>query len=240
MNWIQNDIPDCITALSVPRITAVHTSNAGIRWWTRGHGRFAGDEEKNTGGALFDMLTFRPDSAISFLTALKEPDRHARTQGQPIWVKPGSPVPESPETQRDRPAHTVRIPKQALKPGKQAELTAKNQLVLPPKKRFQSSASNSDSDRDIDSNAERGDKSNKSHRSDKSDKSSASDQTRPLPDLPICQSLNWMWIPIKLNNVGSHAFPPVPATEFTSPKRMVPVPIRRQSQQPGWSTYWMP
>ena len=136
MNWIETDIPDCIDALSVPQITAVHTSNTRIRWSTGGHGRVAGDEEKITAGALLDMLTFRPDSAIRFLSALKEEERPARPGGQPIWVKLGNPVPEIPKTQRDRPAYTLRIPKQADKPGKQAELAATKQLVLPPKKTF--------------------------------------------------------------------------------------------------------
>ena len=187
-----------------------------------------------------DMLTFRPDSAIRFLSALKEQESRARTQGQPMWVKLGNPVPESRETQRDRPAYAVRIPKQAVKPSKQAELAAKKQLVLPPKKFFESSASDSDSDSDIDSDLEKSDKSDKGHRSDKSDKSNASEHTRDLPDLPIPRSLNWMWIPIKLKNARWHAFPAVAATEFTSPKWMVPVPVRRQSRQAGSSTYWMP
>ena len=130
----------------------------------------------------------------------------------------------------------MRILKQAVKPGKQAELAAKKQLVLPPKTNFSASASDSDSDSDIDSNAERSDKSDKSdksHKSDKSDKSSPLEQTRDMPDLPIPGSLNWIWIPIKLQNVGWRAFLAVAATEFTSSKWMVPVPVRRQSRQPG-------
>lgn len=91
MNWIETDITNCISATSVPQITAVHTSAAGIRWSTRGHGRFAGDDDKITAGSLLDMLTFRPDSAIRFLSALKEQERRARTQGQPMWVKLGIP-----------------------------------------------------------------------------------------------------------------------------------------------------
>ena len=104
------------------------------------------------------------DSAIWFPSALKEQERRARTQGQPIWMKLGNPVPGSPETQRDRPAYAVRIPKQAVKPGKQAELAAKKQLVLPPKNHFESSASGSDSDSDIYSGPEKSDKSDQSHR----------------------------------------------------------------------------
>ena len=81
MKWTETDIPDCIIAVSVPQITAVHTSNAGIRWSTHGHGRFAGHDEKIMAGALLDMLTFRPDSAIRFLSALKDQERRAGTQG---------------------------------------------------------------------------------------------------------------------------------------------------------------
>ena len=109
--------------------------------------------------------------------------------------------------------------------------------MLPPKKHFESSTSNSDSDSDIDSNPEKSDKSDKSHRSDKSDKSSALEHTRDLPDLLFPQSLNCLWIPINLKNVGWRSFPADAATEFTSPKWMVSVPVRRQDQQPGWSTY---
>ena len=133
MNWTETDIPDCISALSVPQITAVHTSNGRIGWLTRGHQRFAGDGEKIIAGALVDMLTFSPDFAIRFLSALKEQERRARTQGQAITVKLGSPVPESPETQRERPAYTVRIPKRAVKPGKQSELAAKATCATPQK-----------------------------------------------------------------------------------------------------------
>ena len=115
MSWIEYDIPDCMNALPVPQITAVHTSNAGNRWATRGHGRFAGDDEKIKARGLFDMLTFRPDYAIRFLSALKEQEWRARTQGQL-----GSPMPPSPVMQRDRPACAVRIPKQAVRPGEQA------------------------------------------------------------------------------------------------------------------------
>ena len=74
--------------------------------------------------------------------------------------------------------------------------------MLPPKKHFESSASNSDSDSDIDSNAENSDKSDKSHRIDKSDKSSALEHTRDLSDLRIPQPFTWMWISITLKNVG--------------------------------------
>ena len=133
-------------------------------------------------------------------------------------MKLGNQMPESLETQRDRPAHTVRIPKQAVKSGKQAELAAKKHLLLTTKKIFESCASNSNSDGDVDSNPGKSDKSDKSHRSDKSNRSSASEPTKDMPDLPIPQSLNWMWIPIKLKNVGWCASPAVAATEFTSPK----------------------
>ena len=112
--------------------------------------------------------------------------------------------------------------------------------MLPPKRHFDSSASNSDSDSDIDSDAEKSHKSDKGHRSDKSDKSSASEHTRDPLHLLIPQLLNWMLDPIKLKNVGWRAFPAVAATEFTSPKWMVLVPVRRQSRQQGWSTYQMP
>ena len=64
---------------------------------------------KITSGALLDMLTVRPDSAICFLSALKEQERQARTGGQPVWVKLGNQGPERRETQCDRPAYTVRI-----------------------------------------------------------------------------------------------------------------------------------
>ena len=74
--------------------------------------------------------------------------------------------------------------------------------MLPPKKNFESSASDSDSDSDIDSDAEKSDNRNKSHRSDKSDKSSPCEHTRDMLDLPIPQSLNWMWVPVKLKSVG--------------------------------------
>ena len=135
MNWIKGDIPGCMSALSVPQITAVHTSNAGICWWTLGQGHFAGNDAKITAGALLDMLTFRPDSVIRFLSAVKEEGRRENTQGQRIWVKLANPVPEIPETKRDRPAYTVRILKQAVKPGKQAELAEKENIPsqLPPK-----------------------------------------------------------------------------------------------------------
>ena len=112
--------------------------------------------------------------------------------------------------------------------------------MLPPKKHFKSSISDSDSDNDIDSDPEKSDRSDKCHRSDKSDKSSASEHTRDLLDLRIPQSLNWMWIPINLKNAVRRAFPAFAATEFTSPKQMVPVPVRTQSRQQCWSTYWMP
>ena len=131
-------------------------------------------------------------NSFSRLSALRERERHARTEGQPNWVKLGDAVPESPRTQRDRPAYTVGTPKQAVKPGKQGELAAKKQLVLPREKHFESSASKSDSDSDVDSDAEKSDKSNKSHKGDKSDQISASEHTRDLPDLPIPQSSNWM------------------------------------------------
>ena len=144
-----------------------------------------------------DMLTIRLDSAIRFLSALKEQDRPARTQGPPVRVKLGNPVPESPELQRDCPAYTVGIPKQAAKPSKQAGLSAKKQLVRPPKKRFESSALDRYSDSDIHSDPY------------KSDKSSASEDTSDLPDLAI---------PIKLKGAAWRAFPAVAAPEFTSPR----------------------
>ena len=137
---------------------------------------------KLTAGALLDMLTFLPDSAIRFLSARKGQERRACTQGQPIRMKLGNLLPESPDTQCDRPAYTVSIPNQAVKPRKQAELAAKKQLAPPPKKNFESSASNSDSDSDIYSDAERSDKSDKSHTSNKSDRSGASEHTGDLPD----------------------------------------------------------
>ena len=99
---------------------------------------------------------------------------------------------------------------------------------------MKSSASDCDSDSDIDSDPEKSDKSTKS------DKSSALDRTRDLPYLPIPQSLNWMRIFIRLQNAVWRAFPAVGATEFTSPKWMVPVPVRRHTRQPGCSGYWMP
>ena len=133
----------------------------------------------------------------------------------------------------------MRIQKPAVKPCKQVKLAAKKQLLLQPKKYFEAKSSNSDGDSNIDSDAQKSNKSHKSHRSNKSNKSSASEHTSDLPDLPIPRSLNWMWIPIKLKNVGWRAFPAVAATEFTSSKLMVRVPVRRQSLQPGWSTYSM-
>ena len=240
MNWTKNDIPDCISALSVPQITAVHTTNARICWSTRGQGSFAGDNEEITAVCLMNMFTFRPNSAIHFLSALKEQERLAGTHGPPILVEPANPVPESPEMQRHCPAYTVRIPKQVIKSGKQAGLAAKKHLVLPPKRRFESSASKGNCDSDIDSDPEKSDNSDKSHKSSKRDKSSASEHTRDLPDLLIAPSLYWMWILIKLKNAGWRAFPAVATTEFTSGKWMVLVPVRRHSRQPGWSTYVMP
>ena len=100
----------------MPQITAVHTSYAGIPWSFCGHGRFAGNDEETRACALLEMLKFRPDSAILFLSALKDQERRARIQGQPIWLTISNLVPESPVMRRERPAYTVRIPKQAVRP----------------------------------------------------------------------------------------------------------------------------
>ena len=81
-----------------------------------------------------DMVTFRQDSLIEFLSALKGQERRARTQGQRIWVRLGNLVPERPDTQRDFPAYTVRIPKEAVKTSMRADSAAKKQIVLLPKK----------------------------------------------------------------------------------------------------------
>ena len=97
----------------------------------------------------------------------------------------------------------------------------------PPKKHFESSASDSDGDSDIDSDVEKSNNSDKSHRSGKRDKSSPSEHIRDMPDLPIPQSLNWIWIRSKLKKVGWYAFRAAAATEFRSPKWMVLVPVRR-------------